>query len=85
MVKEYGWVAFFYPEDENHVHGSVWSTKDLSDNLLAERKVCLATLGWMKERHPDPDVSDKAAELIVLMGGYTRETEYYYATRPNKS
>lgn len=84
MVKVYGWIAFFYPEDKDHIHGSVWSTQDIRKNIEAERLVCLATLGWMKERHPDPEISDKAAELIVLMGGYTRETDYYYTTRPSK-
>lgn len=71
LAEEEGWSALFYPFDSLE-HGAGFNCVITRHEEVEETRVvidilCLL-LGRLRDEHPNPDVADKAVELLVLLG-----------------
>ena len=71
LADEEGWAVLFHPQDCDE-HGSGFNCVITRHEEVPETRIimditCLM-LGRLRDEHPNPDVADKAVELLVLLG-----------------
>ena len=70
LADEHGWTVVVYP-DTHATHGSgfrclITRKAEITEyDVLAD--VCGLLLSRLRDEHPDPDVADKAADLLLAL------------------
>jgi hypothetical protein len=72
LAKQSDWNLLLYPdpEDRTHYHLLVTSTPGAEINAITTS--CLVLLGRIRDEHPNEEIADKAAEMLVNLNTWSR-------------